>query len=368
MIPTRGDLEQLIAEVVDSQTKLEVVAHFLRNPYAVESLAGLARRLGRDPVQVDLASRELTAAGFLKASYSQNFGPRTVYTRNQRDPRRDLWRDLQAAYEGPEREEVLRRVREADRLATARRLMADRRLHDLQTRFLAMVSDQLRNPVNTILGLVVSLLARPEQLSEEQAHTLSLIEQHAQTLIRLVEDLLLSATLTAGAQLPLNLGRCDLAGLAREVESDFAQENPDYHWVLETPPEPIFLEADRMQLRQVFGVLVRNAIKFSPKGTTITLAVGGDGREAWGAVSDEGPGLGPADQERIFGLFYQAETDSTRLSGGLGLGLYLARMIVEAHGGSIATEPREGAGLRVVFRLPVEGPPVPPSSSATTNA
>lgn len=365
MIPTRGDLEQLIAEAVDSQTKLEIVAHFLRNPYAAESLAGLARRLGRDPVQVDLAARELTAARFLKASHSENFGPRTVYTRNEEDPRRELWQALQAAYEGAEREEVQRRVQEADRLATARRLTADRRLHDLETRFLAMVSDQLRNPVNTIMGLVVSLLARPEQLTEEQAHTLGLIEQHAQTLIRLVEDLLLSATLSAGSQLPLNLGRCDLAALAREVESDFAQENGDYHWVLEVPSQPVLLEADRMQLRQVFGVLVRNAIKFSPKGTTITIAVGGDDQEVWGAVSDEGPGLGPADQERIFGLFYQAETDSTRLSGGLGLGLYLARMIVEAHGGSIAAEPREGTGLRVVFRLPTAGPPTGPGSTET---
>ena len=350
-----GEIAGLIAEAVDSQLKLELVSHFVRHPEAVESLSGLTAGLGRDPAQVDLAARELTAAGFLRASGPPGFGPGSVFRWNREDPRATLWQRLEAAATGRDREQVLRLVTEAERLSTIRRVAADRRLHDLQTRFLAMVSDQLRNPVTTIMGLVVSLLARRDRLEEQQIRTLELIEQNAQVLIRLVEDLLLNSRLHNGTPLPLNPAPFDLVCLAREVESDFAAKNADYAWSLALPAEPLLVEADRAQLRQVYGVLVRNSLKFSPPGTHITIGAGGNGQWVWGAVEDEGPGLGPADEEHIFKLFYQAETDATRLSGGLGLGLYLARVIVEAHGGDIGTQPKSGPGLRVVFRLPRGG-------------
>jgi len=346
------ELAALIAEAVDSHTKLELVAYFVANPHAVEDLAGLAARLGRDPVEVDTATRELTAAGFLRVTAPQGFGPQAVFQRKPQDVRAHLWNDLAAAYAGADREQVLRLVGEADRQSVARRAVAERRLHDLQTRFLAMVSDQLRHPATTIMGLAAALLARPDELSEAQTQSLELIMRHAQVLTRLVEDLLLSARLKDGEPLPLNPAPFDLVNLAREVLSDFSAENDEYRWSLQAPEEPLLVEADRAQLRQVFGVLVRNALKFSPPGTAIAVGVGGDEQWVWGAVEDEGPGLSPADQGRIFNLFYQAETDATRLSGGLGLGLYLAQVIVQAHGGEIGTEAKRGPGLRVVFRLP----------------
>ena len=352
-----GNLAGLIAEAVDSQTKLELVAYFIRNPYAAESLSGLTARLGRDPGAMDLAIRELTAAGFLRAAGADGFCPQTVFSLDRDDPRAALWQDLEAAYSGEDRGEILRLVAESDRLSAVRRAAADHRLHDLQTRFLAMVSDQLRNPVSTIMGLVVSLLTQRDRLSPSQVHSLELIEQHSQVLIRLVEDLLLGSRLDDGDLLPLNPSLFDLVSLVREIESDFATENTDHLWSLDVPAEPLLIEADRGQLRQVFGVLVRNALKFTPAGTRIVLCVGEDAEQVWGAVEDEGPGLTPADQARMFDMFYQGETDATRLSGGLGLGLYLARVIVEAHGGGIAAEPKSGPGLRVVFRLPRPAPP-----------
>ncbi len=346
------ELLALITEAVDSHTKLELVAYFVANPHAVEDLAGLTVRLGRDPVEVDTAARELTAAGFLRVKAPQGFGPQAVFSRKPQDPRGHLWNDLAAAYAGAQRDQVLRLVAEADRRSAARRAVAEHRLHDLQTRFLAMVSDQLRHPVTTIMGLVAALLARPQELTEAQTQSLELIMRHAQVLTRLVEDLLLSARLKNGEPLPVNPAPFDLVSLAREVLSDFSAENDEYRWSLQAPEGPLLVEADRAQLRQVFGVLVRNALKFSPAGTAIVVSVGGDEQWVWGAVEDEGPGLSPADQGRIFNLFYQGETDATRLSGGLGLGLYLAQVIVQAHGGEIGTETKRGPGLRVVFRLP----------------
>jgi signal transduction histidine kinase len=351
----KGELAGLIAEAVDSQLKLELISYFVGHPEVVESLPALTARLGRDPGQVDMSVRELSAGGFLRVSGPNGFGPGSVFCWNREDRRAALWQRLATAAEGADREGVLRLVSEAERLGAIRRAAADRRLHDLQTRFLAMVSDQLRNPVSTIMGLAVSLLAHREGLDEDQIHALELIEQHSQVLIRLVEDLLLSSRLKNGTPIPLSPAPFDLVGLAREVESDFAAENGDYQWSLALPAEPMLVEADRAQLRQVFGVLVRNSLKFSPSGTQITIGAGGEDGWVWGVVEDEGPGLSPADESEIFQLFYQAETDATRLSGGLGLGLYLARVIVEAHGGAIDTQPKPGPGLRVVFRLPRGG-------------
>jgi signal transduction histidine kinase len=205
------------------------------------------------------------------------------------------------------------------------------------------------------MGLAVSLLARRDHLDAQQLRSLELIESNSHVLIGLLEDLLVSSRLQDGAPLPLAPAPFDLSGLAREVVSEFSTEYHDHRWALAVSEEPLLIEADRGQLRQVFGVLVRNSLKFSPTGTCLTIGAGGDQRWAWGAVEDEGPGLSPADQAHIFDLFYQAETDVTRLSGGLGLGLYLARTIVEAHGGAIETQPKRGPGLRVVFRLPRNG-------------
>jgi signal transduction histidine kinase len=350
-----GEIAGLIAEAVDSQLKLELVSHFVSHPEAEESVPGLAACLDSDPVEVDLAVRELTGAGFLRGSGPPGFGPGCAFRWDRADPRAALWQRLATVAAGPDRERVLRLVTEAERLSVLRRLAADRRLHDLQTRFLAMVSDQLRNPVSTIMGLTVSLLAGRDHLDAQQIRSLELIEQHCQALIRLVEDLLLSSSLKDGAPLTLNPAPFDLVNLAREVESDFAAENGDYQWSLALPEKPLLVDADRAQVRQVYGVLVRNSLKFSPAGTRLTIGAGGNGDWVWGAVEDEGPGVSPAAEARLFQLFYQAETDATRLSGGLGLGLYLARIIIEAHGGDINTQPKPGPGLRVVFRLPADG-------------
>ncbi|HEY3397277.1 MAG TPA: HAMP domain-containing sensor histidine kinase [Armatimonadota bacterium] len=368
MKPTNGDLAELIADAVDSQTKLDLVCFFVRHPFTTESLRSLCEELGHDPAAVDTAARELTAAGFLHADGPRSFGPDTVYRLSPNDPRWRLWQALDTACAGEERAEVLQRVQIADQENLIRRLTAERRLHDLQTRFLAMVSDQLRNPLSAIMGLLVSLLAHEERLAGDQVHTLQRVQQHTQALIRLVEDLLLSSRLSSGGPALLSLGRCDLRSLVDEVEQESAREHPEYEWSLEAEPVPLVIEADREQLRQVLGVLVRNALKFCPPGCHITLATGVTGPDAWVSVDDTGPGLGPADEERIFSMFYQAETDCTRLSGGLGLGLYLARTIVEAHGGYIAVEPKSSPGLRVTFHIPRQGPPGCPDKAAETHA
>jgi two-component system OmpR family sensor kinase len=350
-----GEIAGLIAEAVDSQLKLELVTHFVGHPEVVESISGLAADLGEDPAQVDAAARELTAAGCLRVSGAHDFGPGSLFRWQSTDPRAALWQRLRAAAAGPDQERVSTLVAQAQRLGEIRRAAADHRLHDLQARFLAMVSDQLRNPVSTIMGLAVSLLSRRDNLDAQQINSLELIERNASVLIGLLENLLLSSRVGNGALLALAPAPFDLPGLAREVVAEFSAEYHDHQWALALPEEPLLVEGDRQQLRQVFGVLVRNSLKFSPAGTCLALGVGSDDHWAWGAVEDEGPGLSPADQARMFDLFYQADTDTTRLSGGLGLGLYLARTIVEAHGGTIETEPKPGPGLRVVFRLPRDG-------------
>jgi signal transduction histidine kinase len=103
--------------------------------------------------------------------------------------------------------------------------------------------------------------------------------------------------------------------------------------------------------------LLENAVRHAPDGTTVSVRVERQGDVATVAVEDSGPGIDPYDLERIFARFYRGEKSRSRSHGGAGLGLAIARGIVEAHGGTIRAENRAGGGARFVFTIPLQ--PVP---------
>src|SRR5205823_5681037 len=134
----------------------------------------------------------------------------------------------------------------------------------------------------------------------------------------------------------------------------------DYDFVLDLPASPLAAEADADKLRQILGVLLDNAVRYSPDGGTVTVAARPAGDKVVLEVADEGIGIPAAEQERIFRKFYRAEASAREGgSGGTGLGLFIAQGLVAAMGGRIAVRSAEGEGSSFSFELPLTRVPVP---------
>ena len=252
--------------------------------------------------------------------------------------------------------EIVERMRVEDRLREA-----DRRKDE----FLATLAHELRNPLAPIQSaLNVRRLARPDPDPAER-ELQNLLERQMRHLVRLVDDLLDVSRITRDR---LEL-RPEVLTLAPVLEAaietvqpllDSAGQGLD----LSIPEPPVFLRGDPQRLAQVFANLLSNASKFSAQGARISLSavVAGDGVEV--RVRDAGIGLDASQQAFIFDLFAQVDTSLERARGGLGIGLTLARRLVELHGGALsATSPGLGQGSEFVVRLPLHLPVEPASPS-----
>jgi signal transduction histidine kinase len=216
---------------------------------------------------------------------------------------------------------------------------------------LAVVSHDLRNPLN-IISVGASLLDGGQHSEHERAEILRIIKSASDRMERLLADLLSVARLDCGQSLPVQLAPMDLGSLLEEVRETFACPARGNGRRLECRmPETLpRVHADRDRIHQVLSNLVGNALKFTPMGGMVTIeaeAVLGEVR-CW--VRDTGPGLTEEERDRIFDPFWQAEK-TARL--GFGLGLKIAKCIVEAHGGRLSVESVPGGGSTFSFTLPI---------------
>lgn len=211
--------------------------------------------------------------------------------------------------------------------------------------FVADASHELRTPLTTIAGYTE--LARRRQDPEATATALAKVEEEAARMTALVEDLLLLARLDSGR--PLAQEPVDLTRLLLEAVADARVLAPDHHWHLELPEDavPVEVTGDEARLHQVATNLLTNARKYTPAGTTVTVAVRPDGFE----VRDDGPGLPPDLLPVAFERFSRGDASRHR-EGGIGLGLALVRAIVEAHGGTV-TLTSEPGDTRIEVTLPI---------------
>jgi CheY-like chemotaxis protein len=240
-----------------------------------------------------------------------------------------------------------------DRELEQARDKAERASH-AKSRFLAMVSHEIRTPLNGILGMAHLLERTP--LTPEQENYITAVRRSGTALLHLVEDLLDFSTIEAD-RFQLRPGPLDprqfieetvelMASRAHEKGIDIASEI--------SPDVPGRISADANRLRQVLLNLVGNAIKFTDQGgILVSLAPSGSG-EIELSVSDTGPGLAQKDQQRIFAEFEQADMETTRRHGGVGLGLTISTRIVSAMGGRLTVESELGRGSRFIATLPVE--------------
>ncbi len=216
------------------------------------------------------------------------------------------------------------------------------------------VSHELRTPLTHIQGYSDLLLdGIMGALSPEQHHALSVIRSRAQILTLLVDDLL---TLQSLEKDGLRLGAVALAQVAREVVDayqDIAKRSGiilKKEWAEDLP----WAWGDAERLKQVVRNLVDNAIKFSPDGGEVTVRLWNDEKSLFCSVSDQGIGIAPELQERVFDRFYQVNGSTRRRFGGTGIGLALVRQVVEAHGGRVWVESSgvPGEGSTFTFSIP----------------
>ena len=231
--------------------------------------------------------------------------------------------------------------------ATLERL---RELDRMKNEFFANVSHELRTPLTLILAPVEDLLARARDRPD--ARSLAVIHRNAQRLLRLIDDLLDLARLDVGG-LRLTITEVDLSELARRVV-DGVRPAADARGVdirLQAPETTEDLFGDPHRLEIVLTNLVGNAFKFVPDGGHIQIGVEQLDNAVSIEVRDDGPGIPPAMQERIFERFYQIEGSERRRHGGAGIGLALARELVALHDGKlgVTSQPDEGSTFRMTL-------------------
>ncbi|MDQ4044054.1 MAG: ATP-binding protein [Chloroflexota bacterium] len=228
--------------------------------------------------------------------------------------------------------------------------IAERRaVERVQQEFLAVTAHELRSPVTGIKGNA-QLMKRREAYSER---SIEAIISQADRLERLINDLLLASQVHTD-RLDLALEELDLASAARVAIDNLGVSDSTVQ--VETPPQPVVVRADAHRLNQVVANLLTNAIKYSPAGAEVTVRVTRTEDEAHLSVEDRGVGIPPDALPRLFDRFYRASGTTGNVQG-LGLGLYISRRIVDAHGGRIEVASEVGRGSTFTMMLPIGGPP-----------
>jgi signal transduction histidine kinase len=227
-------------------------------------------------------------------------------------------------------------------------------LDKLKSDFIAIASHELRTPLGVILGYASFLQDTDDPQVREHA---SKMVSSAMQLRRIIEDLTNLRYLEHSA---LELHREDVAvadilnDLTQEIQS--LAEARRHEMITVPPPYDLRLYVDRIRMGMAISNVLNNAVRFTPDGGRITVYAEARGREIWIMVTDTGIGLAKDQLERIFERFYQIEDHMTRINGGLGIGLSIARALVEAHGGRLwASSPGLNQGSTFTIAVPMIG-------------
>jgi len=241
---------------------------------------------------------------------------------------------------------------EGGSVLTVRDATAGYRLERARSDFVATASHELRTPLTSIYGGIRTLNARRGQLTvEQETRLLHLIEQESAQLTMIVDQLLTTSAVDRG-ELHLASTECDLPSVCAGAVEAARARTPGAQIVLELPETFPVTRCDESMLRQVLGNLIENAVKYTVGSVLVKLSAE-DGR-ARIDVSDEGPGIPLAEQERIFEKFYRLDAPMKSGVGGSGLGLYISRAIVDQMGGSLSVRSSPDAGSTFTVTLPVE--------------
>jgi signal transduction histidine kinase len=225
-----------------------------------------------------------------------------------------------------------------------------RSLSALRADFVSLVSHELRSPMAAVIGAARTLQSRWRELQPEQRESfLALIGDETTRLASLIGDVLDTSRIDAGT-FSYRFSDVDIAALVSDTVAGAAIGQDEVPLVAEIAPGIPSIRGDPERLRQIFGNLIENAVKYSPVGEPVEVRVSPSNGAVLVAVRDRGPGIGQSDQRLIFEKF--GRVDSRTSKPGTGLGLYIARSIAESHGGTIAVSSSLGRGSTFTVRLP----------------
>jgi signal transduction histidine kinase len=220
--------------------------------------------------------------------------------------------------------------------------------------FLATLSHELRTPLNAVLGYT-RMLRAGNLATDKQERAIDVIERNATLLHQLVSDVLDVSGIVTG-KMRVTPTECDLSAIVRAA-CDSVRPTSEAKGVpitLETALDPVIVRCDTDRIQQVFWNLLANAVKFTPRGGHVTVRLSTEEGIARASVADTGVGIRLEALPHVFQRFWQGDSVNSRDTGGLGLGLALARHFVELHGGTITAESRgPGKGATFTVTLPL---------------
>jgi signal transduction histidine kinase len=241
-------------------------------------------------------------------------------------------------------------------IASVRDMTRARTAEELKASFISVVSHELKTPIALIKGYANTLRREDAEWDQETIQSsLKVIENEADRLSAMIEDLLDATRLQAG-QMSFKPSEINLANLASEAVRRFAAHLPSHEIEVNFPPDLPLVIADAARIRQVLDNLISNAIKYSPKGK-IVVSGKRDGEQLVVCVSDSGKGIDPRDLPHVFERFYRSD-EAQKSTKGTGLGLYLCKHILDAHGGKIWVDRTYKEGGRICFSLPLGQSPL----------
>jgi PAS domain S-box-containing protein len=287
-------------------------------------------------------------------------GPQVFDWRSRRADGTLFWSEVALrAFHSEGRGRVIASVRDITERKLAglerERLMAEAQAaNSAKDQFLAVLSHELRTPLNTVLGYARMLRREDKRMNVDlRARALDALERNADSLTRLVSDVLDTSRIVTG-KLRLELESCPLDSVIGDaVQTIEPAAEAKRVSIKKQIDQNLTVMGDRDRLQQVIWNLLSNAIKFTPSGGTVTVHGERRGATIRVAIRDTGIGIAPEHLPLVFHRFWQGHTGASREYGGLGLGLALARHLIELHGGSIAAESAgEGTGSVFTVTLP----------------
>ncbi len=274
-----------------------------------------------------------------------------VLARGMTSPLREMASAARAMARGEHGRRVTATSRdEVGELARAFNAMAadleevDRLRRDL----IANVSHELRTPISALQAVLENVVDGVEPAGSD---TFKVMLKQVERLGRLVSQLLDLSRLESGGS-PLQMDDFDLQGVLEDAAQECRLHAPEVLLAVRVEPSGLTAHGDPERVHQVIANLLENAVRHSPPGAGVELMARGERDQVVIAVTDEGPGIAEADAARVFERFYRADPARASNSGGAGLGLAIARWIVDLHGGQIRPERREPRGCRMVVVLP----------------
>ena len=235
-------------------------------------------------------------------------------------------------------------------IASIRDITHFREAEEIKSVFVSIVSHELKTPVALIKGYAGTLRRKDVSWDSEIVQdSLEVIEDEADRLTELIENLLDASRLKAG-EFSLNLAEIRMDKLAQEMAERFQTQTELHRIIVQFPDEFPVIVGDENRLEQVFYNLLSNAVKYSPDGGEISISGQIRSEQIIICIQDQGLGISQEDVPHIFDRFFRAD-EAAKNTQGAGLGLYLSRAIIEAHNGRIWIEPRPETGSRVCFSI-----------------